>query len=248
MYNGVELYRIRAVKDISGVVAAGELGGWLESEKNLAQDGACWVSGEAKVFGRAVVCGNAKVHGSAMVYGHAKVYGEAEVYENAIINGHVMVCENAKVYGTAVLRGYVEVFEQAEVYDYAVVDESACVYGCAKVFGDAYVCEDAQLYGSAEVCGDTVVYGHVRVSDGVLKSPSDYIMVGPIGSRDAFTTFNLSSGTVQTGCFKGTLDEFEKAVEETHKGDEYAVEYNTVVEFFRKLASVKSLASGKVSS
>lgn len=29
VYNGVELHRIRALKDISGVVSAGELGGWF---------------------------------------------------------------------------------------------------------------------------------------------------------------------------------------------------------------------------
>lgn len=248
VYNGVELHRIRALKDISGVVSAGELGGWLEKENNLSQRGGCWVSGEAKVFDRAVVGGDAKVYGSAEVSGNAKVYGVAEVYGGAKVYERAAVYGRAKVYGGAEVYGQADVFDRAEVYGFAVVTECACVCGCAKAYEEACVREDAQIYGHAEVCGNTVVYGGANVTDGVLKSSRDYIMVGPIGSRNAYTSFNLTTGTVQTGCFKGTLDEFEKAIEETHKGNEHAVAYNTVAEFFRKLSSVKGLASGELSS
>ena len=30
-----------------------ELGGWIEAEKNLSQDGTCWVSDNAQVYGSA---------------------------------------------------------------------------------------------------------------------------------------------------------------------------------------------------
>lgn len=42
------LYRIRALTSF-GDVAVGELGGWIEKEKNLAQDGDAWVGGNAVV-------------------------------------------------------------------------------------------------------------------------------------------------------------------------------------------------------
>lgn len=36
-FNGLTLYRIRAIKDFSDV-KAGDLGGWIEKEVNLSQD------------------------------------------------------------------------------------------------------------------------------------------------------------------------------------------------------------------
>ena len=38
------LFRIRALEDFSSV-KAGDLGGWVESESNLSQEGTCWVFG-----------------------------------------------------------------------------------------------------------------------------------------------------------------------------------------------------------
>lgn len=44
-------------------IADGELGGWLESEANLSQEGDAWVYGNAQVYGNARVSGNARVYG-----------------------------------------------------------------------------------------------------------------------------------------------------------------------------------------
>ena len=74
------LYRIKALSSF-GCVSAGDLGGFLESEKNLSQNGNAWVFGNAWVSGNAEVSGDARVYGNARVYGDASVYGNAEVSE-----------------------------------------------------------------------------------------------------------------------------------------------------------------------
>ncbi len=66
--DGRTLKRIRALVAIGSLVAAGELGGYIESEDNLSQ-----------VYGDAWVSGNARVYGDAWVYGNAQVYGDARV-------------------------------------------------------------------------------------------------------------------------------------------------------------------------
>ena len=71
-------------------VAAGDLGGWIKSEKNLSQDGDAWIDGNARVSGDAMVCGNARIDGDARVSGNARVCG------NARVSGNAMVCGNAK--------------------------------------------------------------------------------------------------------------------------------------------------------
>ena len=76
--NGVKLYQIQALKDF-GNVKAGDLGGWIEKEKNLSQEGDCWVYDNAQVFGNAQVSDNARVSDNAWVYDNAQVFGDAEV-------------------------------------------------------------------------------------------------------------------------------------------------------------------------
>ena len=49
-YFGKTLYRIESIQ-------GGEKGGFIESEKNLSQDGDAWVSGDARVYGNAWVSG-----------------------------------------------------------------------------------------------------------------------------------------------------------------------------------------------
>lgn len=64
---GITLYRIIAVSDFANV-KAGELGGFIEKENNLSQDGSSWVSGDARVYGNARVSGNAWVYGNAQIF------------------------------------------------------------------------------------------------------------------------------------------------------------------------------------
>lgn len=107
-HNGITLYRIQALKDFSNV-KTGDLGGWVESERNLSQDDNplvfddAWIGGDAKVFGNAFVSGNARVFGKAQVFDNAWVFGIARVGDNARVYGNTWVSDNAQVYGNAVI-------------------------------------------------------------------------------------------------------------------------------------------------
>jgi hypothetical protein len=70
---------------------------------------------------------------------------------------------------------------------------------------------------------------------GKLESVSDVLMVGPIGSRNGYTTiYHTDKGVfVSCGCFRGTLDEFTKKVEETHGDNNHARDYKALVEFVK---------------
>lgn len=60
--DGKILHRIRALIDIpEHDVKAGDLGGWIEAERNLSQNGEAWVTGSARVIGNAWVSGNARI-------------------------------------------------------------------------------------------------------------------------------------------------------------------------------------------
>ena len=88
--NNKTLYRIKALRDF-GNVGKGDLGGWIEKETNLSQEGDCWVYDNARVYGNAIVYDNARVYDSAMVYDNARVYDNAIVYGYAIVYGNMNI-------------------------------------------------------------------------------------------------------------------------------------------------------------
>ena len=82
-FDGQVLTRIRALVDIPRFnVKAGDLGGYIEKERNLSHIGDCWVGGNARVFEQARVFGNARVYGNALVFGNACVPGNAKIESN----------------------------------------------------------------------------------------------------------------------------------------------------------------------
>ena len=110
-WSGKKLYRIRALVTFGSVVV-GQLGGFVESEKNLDQSllGNAWVYGDAWVSGDAQVSGDARVYGDAQVSGNAQVYGDARVYGNAQVYG------DARVYGDASVRSYAIISDKKMIF------------------------------------------------------------------------------------------------------------------------------------
>ena len=90
----VTLYQIEALKDFSDI-KKGDLGGWIEKESNLSQQGDCWVSCRARVYDNAIVSDNAWVFGNAQVSGCAWVSGNARVFGNARVSGNDWVSGSA---------------------------------------------------------------------------------------------------------------------------------------------------------
>src|ERR1700750_1557310 len=70
--NGITLYRIRDLKTKA-------LGGYIESEINLSQEGTAWVGDSARVFGNALVKDKAQVQDEAWVFDNAVLSGECTV-------------------------------------------------------------------------------------------------------------------------------------------------------------------------
>ncbi len=84
-WKGKTLHRIRALRDF-GDVKAGDIGCWIEKEKNLSHNGDCWIYDSAKVYGSAIVCDSAKICDSTKICGSAKVYDSTKICGSACIN------------------------------------------------------------------------------------------------------------------------------------------------------------------
>jgi hypothetical protein len=115
---GKKLFRIKALVEF-GDVKAGELGGYVEKEGNVSQDGNAWVYEDAAVYGDAKVYEDAQVYGYAQVYGDARVYGYAQVYGDARVYGDAAFSGDARVSGNAdyaCIKGFGTEFRHTTFY------------------------------------------------------------------------------------------------------------------------------------
>lgn len=93
---GKKIYRIKALKDFA-YVKKGDIGGFVESEENLSQEGDCWIYGNAIVCDNSIVCGNSVVKDCAVVCGNSIVSGNAVVKEFDKVYGNTVVCGDIKL-------------------------------------------------------------------------------------------------------------------------------------------------------
>lgn len=234
------LHQIKALKNF-GYIKAGELGGYIEKENNLSQEGKAWVHKDAMVYDAARVYEDASVSDDAMVAGCAEVYGNAKVYDNALVFGNARVYDGARVFGDAVVFGDARVFDSAQVFTDARVHGDARVYGAsevcseAEVYGDARVydlariCESAKVYGKAKVFGNAWVFGDANVSGEAEVSAFNHtITIGPISSPFDIITFyrnKYNSISVSSVWFSGSIDNFVTDVNTTRGDSEHAKAY-----------------------
>lgn len=85
--------------------------------------------------------------------------------------------------------------------------------------------------------GDAWVYGNARVSgDARVSDDAHHITVSPIGSEGGFlTAFRQKDNSivVSRGCFSGSIEEFEKAINATHGDSKYAEQYKIVISLIK---------------
>lgn len=216
-FDGHKLYRVEALKDF-GNVKKGSVGGFIEKEDNLSQEGNCWI------------------------FLDAKVYGNAKVFGNAIINGFAQVCDNSVVFDNAQVRGYSKVKDNARMEDCSIVKDNAQVYGNSLLLDNAQVCDNAHLIGTclvrdnAIVCGDACIYDVVRfISDAKIMSPADYYIGHENwegGHNFVYTRSNNQWSTLFINGTKEDILEFAK-----NRGEKYFNFYKNVIEFVEKIYS-----------
>ena len=133
---GVKLHQIRALVDIlddcgSVWVHKGDVGGWIEKEENLSQNGRCWVREDnSYVMGNAFVCDDAHILASSVIRDNAQISGkaivalstisdEAKVYDNARVNS-CTAGGTSQIYGNAV-AAKVKIGIRARIFGDAVI-------------------------------------------------------------------------------------------------------------------------------
>ncbi len=153
--NGVSVFQIQRISDK-------KLGGWIEEDENLSQQGDAFVYDDAVIFGNAQVFGNAKILGNAQIYENAVVFGNAEISGNAQIKGNAQISKNAQVFN------YAQVFGNALIYGNAWIFEHALIYGFSEIYENAQIFGHAEICGHAKICGDVPINRNIKISKDIF--------------------------------------------------------------------------------
>lgn len=146
-----KLYRIKALKDF-GDVKAGDLGGYIESEKNLSHEDNCWVYDNAKVYGDSTIADNAKVKDTASVV-NSDIKNNAEVFDNAFVK-NAIVCDNAQIYGNS--QVYYNRYLICYAFEYTtIISDNAQIYGNATIT-NCYIKDNADISGYVNIEHSTI--------------------------------------------------------------------------------------------
>ena len=141
------------------------------------------------------------------------------------LGGWIEKEENLSHEGNAWVRGDAKVYGNAKVCDNA------------EVYGNAWVCDNAEVRGDAKVYDNAEVYGNAVVrGDAEIFLTSQVLTIGPIGSRNGFTTFYRDKDneiTVKCGCFLGKMEQFLEKVEQTHGDSKHGQVYRAAAEIAR---------------
>lgn len=173
------LYRIRALRDFDDV-KKGDLGGYIEAERNLSHEGDCWLYQNSMAYELANVKDNAKLYDSSQARGRARVGRDASLQDNSIARGYSIIRGATLIQGESIVEG------------------SVSVYG------------NVIIRGNSIVKGDTRLRGDCIIADAYITSGDAVVWFSNVGSeRGTLTVYCGKTELLATrGCFKGTLNEF----------------------------------------
>lgn len=154
--DGRKFFQVKALKDFGSVVA-GKLGGYVEGEHNLSQEGTCWIDQGV------IVIDNACVTHDAYVSGNSSIRGNAQVRNRAFVR-NATVCDNAVVEGASrVVGGHHD-------YNSIVIKDDAVVSGSHH--GSFVICGNANIKGNIENYSDRWIGTDVSGVDQLVAYPA----------------------------------------------------------------------------
>ena len=149
------LHRTRARCQVNEQVGPGALGGYVQTEDYLSQDGTCWIYDQAICCEEAVVEDDGRMFDGAVARGSALISGDARMFERAVAEGN-----------SSFFSG--ELKEDARLSGNAVVNRSD--NGLSPLIG-----RKSNVYGS--VCGWFVVNDNIFEGEHYLNRTEDMFIL-----------------------------------------------------------------------
>jgi hypothetical protein len=224
----ISVFRVKGNVEISGnqyVRGNQDVGGNQDVRGN--QD----VGGDQDVGGNQVVRGNQDVGGYQVVRGNQDVGGYQDVGGNQYVGG------NQDVRGNQYVRGDQDVGGNQDVGGYQVVRGNQDVSG------------NQDVRGNQDVSGNKKIHGDkIKIKGRTLLKINPTVRVGPIGSRNSYTTAYLAQDGIEIKCrcFEGTFAAFKDKIAKTYQPENhYRQQYDAACAYIESVwaAAVKNTTS-----
>ncbi len=149
------LHRIRAICQVNEQVSPGMLGGYVQTEDNLSQEGTCWIYDQAAACEGALVSKDGRMYDGTMAKDSALVSGNIRMFECSRAEGHSCLLSgelkgNARTAGEAVIN-------QADTGMSPLVGRNSSVYGT--------------------VCGAFIIYGNICPGEKLINGTKDMFIL-----------------------------------------------------------------------
>ena len=180
-----KVYRIKALKNFSDVMK-GDIGGFVENENNLSQEGSCWIYGNSEVFGNSIIKDDAKIFGSlisnSIIENNSCIYNsnihDSEISDSNIRCSKVIgsyISEYANIMYSNIdgnnfvdIKGNVyiyksDIYGKCKIYDKVKIINSK-IYDSVKIMD----CENASVTLNSEISENAKIHGNVFVTENVF--------------------------------------------------------------------------------
>jgi len=168
------VFRIRALRDIPEQrVKAGDLGGYVESERNLSHTGAAWIGDRAVAMDRSRVEGDALARGDSVLSDYAVLTGSAVLDGFAAARGH------------SVIRGTSRVRGSASVEDTVLVEGNLDIRHNTRLSGDSEYRDQRDVPWSLRDADPAEPDYLDRLREAVEIDPAFHRVLAALGATDA---------------------------------------------------------------
>ena len=157
IFEGREVYRIRALKDFRNV-RAGDVGGWVCSYNNLSQEGNCWIYGNAKCLD------HARIFDNAMIIDNSKMFDKSKMYDNSMMCDNSMMYNNSMMCNRAIMRNSSMMLDNSKMFDNSIMYDDTVMCNSSIMLDNARMYYKAKMYGNAILDGNKLLYGSINKS------------------------------------------------------------------------------------
>lgn len=190
----IKLYRIQTLKTFTKlgkygpVIHVGELGGYVETEDNLSQQGSCWIFDKAKIKDGGRVLDDAYVYDNAMVSRNAIVRGRSVMRGYCFVTNQSVIIDST-LEGNVIVTGHSIVHSGSYLYGEIEVDKSDI--GCLVNLTGKISVKKSRITAPLELCGDY----EINFDVGTPHSVIGYNIGMPLGSL--FNIKNIVASKVE---------------------------------------------------
>ena len=177
-FKGRILHRIRALKNFNDV-KTGDIGGFVESEWNLSQEGNCWIYDDAKSMDSAKCTDESQMYNGSCMYDNSRMLDNSRMYDNAMMYDNSKMFDNSKMYDNSRMYYYSKMCDNSRMCDYSRMYDNTIMYDNSEMYDYSEMCNNSKMYDNSKMYNNSTMYdnsslhGNAKASNNAILKDDD---------------------------------------------------------------------------